>query len=223
MGSTPLDLKRLRVRPLAERDSLTRVDDILIDPDAPPPKCLAPQAVGIAACARDIRAARTRRGRDPHLRGPSASKWCRPHSRPDDGSRLDHPPGDQRRGSIHDWEYAWLGRSTESVRANVATGTFGAWDETGRNLHLALLAGGLKGEGYGQSLGRFLTEDGTTLPTVEELESSLRAEPSHPLARRGPICSSPCERTACPPGVFTSRIAGNRPRSSPVPSSAVCP
>ena len=26
-------------------------------------------------------------------------------------------------GTIHDWEYAWLGRSLESVEANVATGT----------------------------------------------------------------------------------------------------
>ena len=40
-------------------------------------------------------------------------------------------------GTIHDWEYAWLGRSTESVRKNVATGTFGTWDETGRYIHLA--------------------------------------------------------------------------------------
>ena len=36
MNTTPLDLSRLRVRPLAERDSLTRVEDVLLDPDAPP-------------------------------------------------------------------------------------------------------------------------------------------------------------------------------------------
>ncbi|MBU6399156.1 MAG: hypothetical protein KGS61_02460, partial [Verrucomicrobia bacterium] len=85
-------------------------------------------------------------------------------------------------GTIHDWEYAWLGRSTESVRANVATGTFGTWDETGRNIHLALLAGGLRGEGYGRALGRFIAEDGVTLPTVEELEAALRAQPGDALA-----------------------------------------
>ena len=84
-------------------------------------------------------------------------------------------------GTIHDWEYAWLGRSTESVRANVATGTFGSWDETGRNIHLALLAGGLAGEGYGRALGRFIAEDGATLPTAQELEDAIRREPSHPL------------------------------------------
>jgi len=82
-------------------------------------------------------------------------------------------------GSIHDWEFAFQGWSTESVEQNVATGTFGTWDETGRNIHLALLCGGLRGEGYGTSLGRFIEEDGVTIPAAEELESALRKEPSH--------------------------------------------
>jgi hypothetical protein len=85
-------------------------------------------------------------------------------------------------GTIHDWELSFLGRTEESVRQNVATGTFGTWDETGRNIHLALLAGALRGEGHGRSLGRFIMEDGTTLPAREELEALLRAEPAHPLA-----------------------------------------
>lgn len=84
-------------------------------------------------------------------------------------------------GSIHDWEYAWLGRSTESVEENVATGTFGSWDETGRYLHLAMMAGALCGEGYGVSVGRFIAEDGTDFPTRRELEDLIAAEPRHPL------------------------------------------
>ena len=58
-------------------------------------------------------------------------------------------------GAIHDWELAFLGRTEESVRKNVATGTFGTWAETGRCIHLALMAGALQREGYGRSLGRF--------------------------------------------------------------------
>jgi len=85
-------------------------------------------------------------------------------------------------GSIHDWEFAWWGRSTESVRENVAAGTFGAWDETGRYINLALLVGGLRGEGYGRAVGRFVYEDGATLPPPAALESLLSREPSHPLA-----------------------------------------
>ena len=85
-------------------------------------------------------------------------------------------------GTIHDWEFSFLGRSTESVRDNVAAGTFGTWDETGRYIHLALLAGGLRDEGYGRALGRFVYEDGTSLPTIESLEKLLRTKPSHPLS-----------------------------------------
>src|SRR5687768_11282108 len=76
-------------------------------------------------------------------------------------------------GSIHDWEFAWLGRSCESVEENVADGTFGAWEETGRNLHLALLAGGIQQEGYGASIGRFIMEDGCHLPAPETLRDRL--------------------------------------------------
>jgi hypothetical protein len=85
-------------------------------------------------------------------------------------------------GTIHDWELAFFGRTEESVRENVATGTFGTWDETGRNLNLAILTGTLRGEGYGRALGRFIEEDGCTLPKTNELEFQLRSEPAHPLA-----------------------------------------
>src|SRR6185295_18990419 len=61
-------------------------------------------------------------------------------------------------GSIHDWEFAFQAWSTERVEQNVATGTFGTWDETGRSIHVALLAGALRNEAYGVALGRFITE-----------------------------------------------------------------
>jgi hypothetical protein len=85
-------------------------------------------------------------------------------------------------GTIHDWELSFLGRTEESVRKNVAAGRFGTWEETGRCIHLALLAGALRGEGYGRSLGRFVMEDGTELPSTESLEKLLGAEPADPLA-----------------------------------------
>jgi hypothetical protein len=85
-------------------------------------------------------------------------------------------------GAIHDWELAFLGRTEESVRENVATGTFGTWDETGYNTHIALMAGATRGEGYGRSLGRFIEEDGVVLPEKAALERELRDAPTHPLA-----------------------------------------
>jgi hypothetical protein len=85
-------------------------------------------------------------------------------------------------GTIHDWELSHLGRTEESVRKNVATGTFGTWDETGRCIQLALMGGALQGYGYGRSLGRFILDDGTQLPDQGELERLLREQPGHPLA-----------------------------------------
>src|SRR5206468_8302748 len=84
-------------------------------------------------------------------------------------------------GTIHDWEYAWFGASTESVEMNVASGTFGTWDETATNIHLALMAGALDGLGYGRSLGRFIAEDGVTVPSANELTAAIRANPGDPL------------------------------------------
>ncbi len=105
-------------------------------------------------------------------------------------------------GTIHDWEFSYLGRSTESVKKNVATGSFGTWDETGRCTYLALLMGGLRGEGYGQSLGRFITEDGVTLPNSKSLEESLRTEPADPLAPARQNCCKRCWCISSPAGVL---------------------
>lgn len=85
-------------------------------------------------------------------------------------------------GVIHDWEYAYAGRSEEDVRANVADGTFGAWDETGRITQLALLSGAIDGCGYGESLGRFIGTGGCDLPTAAEVQEQLRSWASAPDA-----------------------------------------
>lgn len=168
--------------PLAQRRSLTRVNDIVIPPDAPPPALGAQLAQTVSGCARRILAARKRNAGvilmfGAHLiRNGAALILDQMMAR----GWLTHLATNGA-ASIHDWEYSWFGRSTESVKSNVATGTFGAWDETGRNIHLALLAGGLRGEGYGAALGRFITEDGTTFPSVADLEREITATPADSL------------------------------------------
>lgn len=173
----------MRVFPLAVRESLTRVDEILRAPESDPPPCSGEAAERIAHCADAVLAARARGAGvilmyGAHLLRNGAALIL---ARMMDRGWLTHLATNGA-GTIHDWEYAWLGRSTESVRANVATGSFGAWDETGRNIHLALLAGALRGDGYGRALGRFIAEDGATLPAPAALEDLVRAEPGHPLA-----------------------------------------
>lgn len=179
----PLDLKRVKVFPLTQRLSESNLDDILVDADATPP-ALSPHLAGaVKDCARKIAAAHQRKAGVMLLYGAHLIKngGASVLNRLIELGWLTHLATNGA-GTIHDWEFSHLGRSTESVKKNVATGTFGTWDETGRNINLALLSGGLRGEGYGHSLGRFIAEEGTTLPNPKSLEESLRMEPTHPLA-----------------------------------------
>lgn len=180
-----LDLRRIKTYPLAERRSLTTAEAILIPPTAVPP-ALDPIVQATLKCAVEaVREARCRNAAvmliyGAHLLRNGAALIMDELLRQEWVTHL----ATNGAGTIHDWEYAWLGRSTESVRENVATGTFGTWEETGRNLHLAMLAGGVRpdAEGYGGSLGRFICENGVTLPEPAELKRLLQSEPEHPAA-----------------------------------------
>jgi hypothetical protein len=88
----------------------------------------------------------------------------------------------QGAGIIHDWEFAFQGASGESVRENAPAGTFGAWDETGRWLNLAVLAGAAEGLGIGESVGRMIVDDRLLIPPAAQLRREIAAEPGHPLA-----------------------------------------
>ena len=182
MDVVPLDLGRLKVYPLAERNHLTQADDILIDPEDTPRTCSAPNAASIQECAGLIRAARERDAAvmliyGAHLlRNGAARILERMLAR----GWITHLATNGA-GTIHDWEYAWFGASTESVEMNVAAGTFGAWHETATNIHRAVLGGALDGLGYGRALGRFIHEDGVSFPSQEELTRAIAAEPGHPL------------------------------------------
>ena len=178
-----LDLSKIQVYPLETRRSLTSIDDILIDPESVPRALTPENAAAVERCARDILKARARGSRilliyGAHLLRNGAAVIL---ERMMDQGWISHFATNGA-GTIHDWEYSFLGRSTESVEVNVAAGSFGTWNETGRCIHLALLAGGIRGEGYGTALGRFIHEDGTDLPEPGELERMIRTEPSHPLA-----------------------------------------
>ncbi len=178
----PLDLSRLTVYPLAQRTSLTRADDILIDPTSDAKPCSDTNRERIRECAERIRTARSRGATvmliyGAHLLRNGAARIL---DRLMQHGWLTHLATNGA-GTIHDWEYAWFGASTESVEMGVAGGHFGTWHETATNIHLAILAGALEGLGYGQSLGKFIAEDGATLPTPEELARSIAGDPEHPL------------------------------------------
>jgi hypothetical protein len=179
----PIDLTKVKVYPLAERQSLSALGQMLVDPGQPPRSCNPAALATIQACAAKVATARQRDASvilmyGAHLIKNGAMGIVNALMA---GGWVTHLATNGA-GTIHDWELAFLGRTEESVKKNVATGTFGTWDETGRCIHLALLAGALQHEGYGRSLGRFICEDGVTLPATELLEKSLRDQPSDPLA-----------------------------------------
>lgn len=182
MRVQPLDLSQLKVFPLSERHSLTRADEILIEPDSCPKPCPDRITEMIQTCSRSIRDAR-RRGAavmliyGAHLLRNGAARILERMM----GQKWLTHLATNGAGTIHDWEYAWFGASTESVEMNVENGTFGTWHETASNIHMALMAGALDGLGYGRSLGRMIHEDGVTLPTIDELSQMITAVPSHPL------------------------------------------
>ena len=74
-------------------------------------------------------------------------------------------------GIIHDWEFAFLGESSEHVAKNVALGQFGIWEETGRFINLAIAVGAYEGKGYGEAVGSMIANEGLQIPSVDELRS----------------------------------------------------
>lgn len=76
-------------------------------------------------------------------------------------------------GVIHDWEFAYLGESSEDVRANVAQGRFGNWQETGFYINLAINVGAWEGKGYGEAVGGMIHHEGLTIPSRDDLKRDV--------------------------------------------------
>src|SRR6185295_2106125 len=57
---SPLDLKKLKVYPLADRRSLSRVENVLVEPSDPPAALSDAVRPILQDCARQVRAARKR-------------------------------------------------------------------------------------------------------------------------------------------------------------------
>jgi len=62
-------------------------------------------------------------------------------------------------GSIHDFEFAMIGKTCESVAKYISRGQFGLWNETGL-LNEAVNAGAAEGIGFGEAVGKYIWENG---------------------------------------------------------------
>jgi len=71
-------------------------------------------------------------------------------------------------GSIHDFELAYLGGTSEHVPTAIEDGSFGMWEETGRWMCEAIREGNEKGLGYGQSLYDYVNRHKDRFPNLED-------------------------------------------------------
>lgn len=71
-------------------------------------------------------------------------------------------------GSIHDFELAYLGGTSEHVPSAIEDGSFGMWEETGAWMNEAIRLGAVKGYGYGESLAHYLDENPEKFPNRDD-------------------------------------------------------
>jgi hypothetical protein len=71
-------------------------------------------------------------------------------------------------GSIHDFELAFIGGTSEDVPTAIEDGSFGMWEETGRYMNEALQYGAKNGLGYGESLAVYIDKNPDRFPYKED-------------------------------------------------------
>ena len=171
-----IDPARLRMLPLSQRKNKLSISEIAVGSGAAAPDLAPRVSRQVSRCAERVRTARAARRPviltfGAHLikngLGPLAGALA-------EAGWLTHLATNGA-GSIHDWEFAYLGRSAEDVRENTAAGRFGTWDETGRFIHLAVAVGGAAGLGYGESVGKLIHDEHLHIPSADALRERIAA------------------------------------------------
>ncbi|MFO7611851.1 MAG: hypothetical protein R6W99_05110 [Clostridia bacterium] len=70
--------------------------------------------------------------------------------------------------SIHDFELAYNGGTSEDVPTAIEDGSFGMWEETGRMMNDAINKGASLGMGYGESLAVYIEQNPELFPYKED-------------------------------------------------------
>jgi len=147
------DRSRIRLRPLNQRRNLVSLDSVLELGDSPGPF----SDPGLDAVADAVSAAIKRgapvvlmigahlikRGLSRYLCDVVRRKWVTALA--GNGAC-----------TIHDFELACVGATSESVAENISDGSFGHWQETGK-LNDVTSAGRQEGLGLGEAVGRYIS------------------------------------------------------------------
>ena len=161
------DRNALKIRSLAERESKSCIEKIAVDPLCLPPfkgdrAVLEKIAHAIGRARKNGRSVILTYG--AHLikngMGPVLAEMVKK-------GYVTHLATNGA-GSIHDWEFAFQGKTEEDVRKYIRQGQFGMWEETGKYINLAVLVGAASGLGYGESVGKMVAEEKLSFPPFEK-------------------------------------------------------
>lgn len=160
----PIDLTRVRTYPISQRRNLVHLTDLVHPESEPPPfeSSELDQVVDHIVSAR-------RAGRPViWMMGAHVIKCGLSPLVIDLLKRgvITHIAGNGA-VSIHDFELALIGETSEHVPTGLEDGTFGMADETGRLMNQAIREGARNGLGYGTAIGRFISEYGNHFPYRE--------------------------------------------------------
>ena len=70
--------------------------------------------------------------------------------------------------SIHDFELAYLGGTSEDVPTAIEDGSFGMWEQTGAWMNEAIQRGAAANIGYGEALARYIDEHPDRFPYKDD-------------------------------------------------------
>lgn len=175
------DRKQLKIKPLAERVSKLNVTSIL-SIENPLPSIDAGAKQEISELANRIKEAKSENAPvillyGAHLFRNGLSPFV---NQMIEQGYIDHLVTNGA-GVIHDWEMSFHGNTTEDVSKYMQEGQFGIWEETGLYQNLAILLGAAEGLGYGEAIGKLISEDHLQVPSFEamkfEIESNLNQYP----------------------------------------------
>jgi hypothetical protein len=187
-----LDFTRIKTFPIRERENKFHLKDMLL-----PGKYLAGEMDNIAPVAERIAAAR-KNGRKTLLQMGAAvvKEGCGPLIIDLMQRGYIHHVAGNGAVSIHDFEIALIGETSEHVPDGLRNGTFGMAEETGRMMNEAINRGGPEGRGLGWSIGRMIDEQ--NLPHKEyslawncyrqDIPFTIHVTPGCDIIHQHPLC-----------------------------------
>ena len=161
-----LDFSGITTHSAHERHNLVRIDTLLTPGEYRAPRILDPEFDQLVD--RIIAARRAGRpviwSQGAHVIKNSLSRYLIALMR---SGVITHLSGNGA-CSIHDFELAYLGGTSEIVPTAIEDGSFGMWEETGRWMNEALQEGARRGWGYGEALARCIDARPERFPYRED-------------------------------------------------------